>query len=336
MKYLVLLIVLLSGPGWQLLTWVRDRNAAVAAGTAAYRQGDAASAGLAFAAALATRPQRPPDPRLLLNLGHAQSRAGQLGPATATYGRLLAGSPTGLGSVARQQLAVLAARQGSIARALSLLHQALLLDPANNGARYDYEVLSDYLARRPDGPHIAPPPPPTPKPDKPKPSPDKNSAEKNRPAERTGTDRQGEVNDKKPNPAPPTAPPERRSNSAGQPDNQLPTAAPGTAANGGRTPGTGSPRPLGSGAAPGTERGLDPNSEAPGPADPNRSQRPGTEAATPTDLRLQTQRERLQTMNLSPAQARQLLETLRAQEQQYLQQLTRPAQQKPDPGKPTW
>jgi hypothetical protein len=41
-------------------------------------------------------------------------------------------------------------------------------------------------------------------------------------------------------------------------------------------------------------------------------------------------------MNLSPAQARQVLETLRAQEQQYLQQLTRPTQQKPDPNKPTW
>jgi hypothetical protein len=48
-------------------------------------------------------------------------------------------------------------------------------------------------------------------------------------------------------------------------------------------------------------------------------------------MRLQTQRERLEAMNLSPAQARQLLETLRAQEQQYLQQLRGPAHKNPTP-----
>ena len=93
---------------------------------------------------------------------------------------------------------------------------------------------------------------------------------------------------------------------------------------------------MASGGAPGAQRGLDRNSKAPEPATGGRSNRPGTDAATPADQRLQTQRQRLQAMNLSPAQARHLLETLRAQEQQYLQQVSRPASSKPDPNKPTW
>ena len=335
MKYLVLLVLLLGGPVWRLLTWVRDRNQAVAIGTAAYKQGAASRAATAFAAALATQPRRAPDPRLLLNLAHAQTRAGQLSPAHATYDRLLAGSPAGLGSVARQQLAVQASQHGNVAQALSLLQQALLLDPKNSGARYNYEVLSDYLARRPNSPQIAPPPPAS-APGKPKPSPEKNSAEKNQPAEKTGNDRKGEIDDQKPAPGNPTAPPEHRPNVAGQPDDQRPANISGNAAKGGRAPAGGPPQPLAAGPTAGTERGLNLNSESPGPAANGRSKIPGTEAAAPTDLRLQTQRERLQAMNLSPTQARQILETLRAQEQQYLQQLTRPSQQKPDPNKPTW
>ena len=227
MKYLILLVLLLGRPTWQPLTWVRDRNQAVTAGAAAYQQSDATRAATAFAAALATQPRRAPDPRLLLNLAHAQSRAGQLSPAHATYGRLLANSPAELGSVARQQLAVQASQHGDVAQALNLLHQALLLDPKNSGARYNYEVLSEYLTRRPNSPQIASP---APAPGKPKPASEKNSAEKNQPAEKAGNDRKGEINDEKPAPGAPPAPPERRPDLAGQPDNQRPANTPGNAA----------------------------------------------------------------------------------------------------------
>ncbi|MCC3152162.1 hypothetical protein Q3A66_02775 [Hymenobacter sp. BT770] len=335
MKYLVLLVLAFGGPTWRLLTWVHDRNTAVTVGTAAYRRGDAATAAKAFEAALAAKARRTPDPRLVLNLAHAQARAGQLGLAQASYERLLTGSPAQLSSVARQQLAVQAAQKGEIAQALGLLRQALLLDPDNAGARFDYEVLSDYLAQRPEGPKI-PPPQPKSQPGARKPAPEKNGAEKNKPAEKAGTDHQGEINDQKPASTQPNSPPEQRPDAAGQPNSKQPNAAPGKAAAGGRTPGAGTPQPVASGETPGTQRGLDRGSNAPASAPNGRSDRPGTDAATPADVRLQTQRERLQAMNLSPAQARQLLETLRAQEQQYLQQQTRPAQQKPDPNKPTW
>ena len=335
MKHAVLLLLVLGGPAWHLLTGVRDRNVAVADATAAYTRGNAARAAQEFAAAMAAQRQKSPDPRLVLNLAHAQVMASQPGAAQATYGRLLAGTPARLGSIARQQLAVLAAQRGELAQALSLLRQALLLDPTNTGARFNYETVSDYLTHRPNSPQISAPPK-VPAPAKPKNSPEKDSTEKNKPAEKAGTDRKGEVDDNKSTPPSPTAPQTSRPNAAGQPDNQHPAESPGNAANGGRAPGAGPAQPVASGASPGPQRGVDRNSTTAGPAAGSRSNRPGADAATAADLSLQTQRERLQAMSLSPAQARQLLETLRAQEQQYLQQLTRPAAQKPDPNRPTW
>lgn len=334
MKYLVLLAMIIGGSIWGLLTGVRDRNAAVTTGTAAYARGDAARAAAAFEAALRTQARRAPDPRLMLDLAHAQIQAGQFSAARQSYGRLLTSSPATLNSVAHQQLAVITARQGEVARALSLLRQALLLDPQNSYARFDYEVLSDYLAQESSGPKITPPPPGRP-PGAPKPTPEKGGPEKNQPAEKAGTDHQGKINDSQPAPTTPNPAPQRRPNATGQPDNRQPGALPGPAAPGGRQPGAGPAQPLASGDTPGAQRGLDRRSATSGPNAPG-SRRPGTDAAAPNDTRLQTQRERLQAMNLTPAQARRLLETLRAQEQQYLQQLTRPSPQKPDPNKPSW
>ncbi|MBF9237498.1 hypothetical protein I2I05_08810 [Hymenobacter sp. BT683] len=334
MKYLVLLVLGLGMPTWKLLTWVHDRNTAVADGTAAYGRGNAARAAAAFSAALAAKARRTPDPRLVLNLAHAQTRAGQLSLAQSTYARLITGSPAGLSSVARQQLAVQAAQKGEIAQALTLLRQALLLDPKNGGARYDYEVLSEYLAKKPNTPKISAPQPES-KADSPKPSPEKNGAEQNQPAEKAGTNRKGEINIPTPTPPNSKAAPKRQADPTGQPDNQQPNGGIGNRTPGGRVPGPGSAQPVASGSTPGTQRGLDRSSTA-GNSNSGASNRLGTDAATAGDAQLQTQRERLKAMNLSPAQARQLLETLRAQEQQYLQQLTRPAAQKPNPNKPTW
>ncbi|WP_310391760.1 hypothetical protein [Hymenobacter sp.] len=330
MKYLLLALAL-GVPTWGLLTRVHDRNKAVAAGAAAYGRGEPVAATAAFAAALAANAQRQPDPHLLLNLAHAQSRAGQQSRAQVTYGRLLTKSPAALSSVARQQLAVLATRRGEIAQALTLLRQALLLDPKNSGARFDYEALSEYLTRRASGPKIAPPKSPAPD----------SAAKPNAPnqpkaADKAGNDRPGKINDPNPATAAPNTPLEPRPGPAGSPDNRLPDATPGNAAAGGQRTNAGKPQPVASGATPGAQRGLDRRSAAPVPGTNGPSNRPGTDAATASDAQLQTQRERLAAMSLSPAQARQLLETLRAQEQQYLQQLTRPARQKPDPSKPTW
>ncbi|NVO85064.1 hypothetical protein HW556_09235, partial [Hymenobacter sp. P5252] len=109
----------------------------------------------------------------------------------------------------------------------------------------------------------------------------------------------------------------------------------GGAASGGFQPGAGPERNVARGSQPGTVRGL--SDEADSPAAPGgTSGRGGTEAAGLDEANQQTQRARLQQMNLSPGQARQLLEALRTAEQQYLQQLPRKATTPRDKNKPAW
>lgn len=339
-KPLWLLLLLLAPPAWRGLTWVRDRNAAAAAGHAAYARGDANAAARAFAQAVAFNRAAAGAPALLLDLGHAQRRAGQLAAARATYGRLLdAGTPAAIGSVARQQLAVLAAESGELAPALGLLRQALVLDPANAGARYNYEVLSAYLARHRATPQMAPPPRPTkPPPAANKPAPGGKAPDK-RPTpsagSKAGPDRPGAVPDPaRPAPAPNGAP-QSHPSAAGAPDAQRPTAAPGPAANGRRGPApTGPLGAVPTGTGTGSSRGLAPDGDA--NASAGRGSAPGPDAARATDAQLQTQRERLKAMSLSPAQAQQLLDALKAQEQQYLQQVPRRAGPAVRRGQPTW
>lgn len=346
MKAYLLALLLSAGlPGWPWLVRVQEHNAAQAQGQAAARRGRPAEAVYFYQQAVALAGRGGPAPTLLLALAQAQRQAGQLAAARATYGHLLGPTvPAALGSTARQQLAVLLAQQQQFAQAIALLKQALLLNPTNATARYNYELLSQYLA----GHQPAPLPPPAlgsksaptpPRPRAPHDStqpPDQDRAPS--PGTQAGTARPGEA----PTPdAPPQAdtPPARpRPAAAGQPDAQRPTPSAGANAPGSFRPGAGEARPLLSGTQPGRQRGLDASATATGPdARAGRGRRPGTDAATDADLRLQTQRERLKAMSLTPAQAQQLLDALRASEQQYLQQRPRARQgTPPTPGTPTW
>jgi len=343
-SWLLSLLLLSSGlPAWHWLTRVREHNNAQAQAQAALRAHQPAEAAYYFRQAVALAGQGGAAPALLLSLGQAQQQAGQLAPARATYGRLLAPAvPAAIGSVARQQLAAMLVPQRQVAQAVGLLRQALRLNPANATARYNYELLSQYLAgQRPDNPALPPPAAASQAPAK-QPS-RSDSTQRNQqshssqPAEKAGTNRPGQAPD--PSPAPPAgqagAP---QPSLAGQPDRQRPTPNAGTSASGGFRPGTGERQPLPSGTAPGRQRGLDASAQGSGATTPTgQGRRPGTDVATDADLQLQTQRERLKAMNLTPAQAQQVLEALRESEQQYLQQ--RPRQQQgpaPAPGQPTW
>ena len=343
MKY-ALLVLALSFPGWHWLGHIRARNDAVAQAQTAYRTGHPQKAAADFQRAVTATSGRAADPRLLVNLGLAQTQAGLSAAARTTYGQLLSmpGVPAALGSTARQQLAVLVAGQGNFVQALSLLRQALLLDPENRTARYNYEVLREFMAQQPS-PQIPPPAMPTPtkpKPDEtekkeksPAPTP-KGKDALNQPAGGAGSDRTGQANTAR-QPAPPAGAPQARPAAAGQPDPSRPAPSPGTAAAGGFQPGDGQRRPLPTGAAGGPERGLSADKSG-SPARAGQSGLPGIETATNADQQFQTQRERLRQLNLTPGQAHQLLEALRAQEQQYLQQRPRPAGRAAKPGQPTW
>lgn len=340
--WLLVLLLSLSLPGWRWLTRVRDYNAAQLRGQAAAARGQATEAAYYFGQAVTLAGRGAPAPTLLLGLAQAQAQAGQLAHARATYARLLAPAvPAGVGSTARQQLAVLLARQGQAAQAVVLLRQALRLNPENLAARYNYEVLSHYLAhQRPAEPDNPPLPPPAQAPPKPRAGqrPDSTAGGGASQAPHPGSTGQPGASPNATSPQPAASGQNSPSpSSAGQANNQLPSPNAGSTANGGFRPGAGAERPLPSGQAGGRQRGLDLGAAAGQPAPNGRSQRLSAEAATDADSQLQTQRERLKAMSLTPAQAQQLLEELRASEQQYLQQRPRPQQgQAPAPGTPTW
>ncbi|UOQ70475.1 tetratricopeptide repeat protein [Hymenobacter cellulosilyticus] len=321
---ILLIVVLLALPSWASLTRIRDRNQAVQQAEAAYSRKEFAQAAQLYRYAIEKLGAQ--EEAVLLNAGHAYARAGQPVAARTYYGRLLTSPAPAVRSIARQQLAVLAAQKGEYAQAVGLLRQALLADPANKSARYNYELLRDYLARRHNEPKM---PPPAEQQGKPEESSKQNQQEQTRP----GQDKQGQLND-------PTQPEDPRNNAQLRPDqagqrnpNQ---SSPGAGKQAGENfqPGSGPQQRVAQGSQPGSTRGLDSGTAA----EPNgaRSQQAGSEQASLNDTQLQTQRERLQQMNLSQGQARQLLDALRTAEEQYLQQMPRRSTRKPDPKKPTW
>lgn len=310
---------------WGGLTRIHDRNAAVQRAAAAYARQDFTTAAAAYKEAAVALGSR--DEAVWLNLAHATLQAGRPAEARAYYGRLLTSKAPAVRSAALQQLAVLATRKGDYAQAITLLRQALLATPASNNARYNYEALRDFLARRAQNPQIPPPgtdgtPPPGP------------SETEPQAGARAGTEQQGQLNDPTQRQDPRSAP-QSRADATGQRDPKQPSGTPGSAAAGGFRPGSGEQRQVARGSQPGSVRGLsdaETGPEAPG----GTSRRGGTETAAPDEASMQTQRARLQEMNLSSGQARQILESLGAAEQQYLQQLPRKSAKPAEKGKPQW
>ncbi|QKG53035.1 tetratricopeptide repeat protein [Hymenobacter sp. BRD67] len=342
-----LLLALLgtSLPGWNWLVRVQEHNLTQAQALQASRRGQPAEAASLYARAVALANRREPAPALLLNLAHAQAQAGQAAAARATYGQLIARNvPAAIGSTARQQLAGLLADEGLLPQAIGLLREALRLNPSNSTARYNYELLVQYASdinhSQPTAPQLAKQLPPH----LPPPAPDSVAAQQGaghrpEPTPKPGNDKPGEVPDAAQPPPPGSAAGTAQPAATGQRSPE--GSAPGSGRHAGSSfkPGTNGPeRPVPTGAGRGTQRGLDPGATAQGqPAAAGTSHRPGTEAATSTDLQLQTQRERLKAMDLTPEQARQVLEALRASEQQYLQQRPRARQGTvPPAGQPTW
>lgn len=325
---ILLLLLLLTWPGLSSLTRIQNRNQALLQAQAAYRSGNFDQAAGLYRHAVENLGAT--DEAIMLNLGHAYARAGQAAQARVYYGRLLSSRQAPMRSVARQQLAVLAAGKAEYAQAVGLLRQALLADPTNTEARYNYEVLRDYLARNPNEPRIPPAPQPT--------GADNKTGAANTPARRPqpqpGQNQPGQLNDPT-QPDDPRNAPQQRPGQTGQRDPNQP--APGAGAQPAKNfqPGTGPQQRVAQGSQPGATRGLDigANDEE---RNSSASRRTGTEQASLNETQLQTQRERLQQMNLSPGQARQLLDALRTAEEQYLQQMPRRSGQKSDPKKPTW
>lgn len=78
---------------------------------------------------------------VLLNLGHSYFMLGQPDKAAIAYSAAAALADKPLQSVAHQQLGVLANRAGKHQEALQHFKQALMANPQNEDARYNYELL---------------------------------------------------------------------------------------------------------------------------------------------------------------------------------------------------
>ncbi|RSK50360.1 tetratricopeptide repeat protein [Hymenobacter rigui] len=307
---------------WGGFTRIHERNAAVQRGTQAYLSKHYPEAAAAYKQAALTL--RATSEAVWLNLAHATLRAGQPAEARGYYNRLSTSKQAATRSIAFQQLSYIAAQKADYAQALGLARQALLANPANADARYNYELLRELLNQQSARPQL--PPPGTDG------GPGNEGAEKKTPQPQAGTDKPGQLNDQTRDPR--TAP-QARPDAQGQRNPDEPSTQPGASANGNIQPGSGQKQQVAQGSQPGAVRGLS-NEEGGPEAVGGNSRRGGTETASNAEANLQTQRARLQQMNLSPGQARQLLEALHATEQQYLQQLPRKATKPADRTRPGW
>jgi hypothetical protein len=268
------------------------------------------------------------DPRLILNLAHAYRLNNQAEKATKAYQKCVKNPDANLRSKAWENLATLDTKIQNYTEALTNYKRALVANPKNEQARYNYELLKKYLREHPEEQNKIPPPQPEKK--------QKQEEEKKKPQEKEKTkpqnqkqdqngDQQKETNDQK-EPGKQNQQPEKQTNP--QADNQQKQEKP--------QGGNGKEKEQKSGKEKGREEGQDltENEENPRPEKPQKSG--GKDAATGNENRLQTQYDRLRKLNISPEQAEQMLNAMRASEQQYLQQLPKKPTKIRDRSKPDW
>ncbi|MHA6249855.1 aerotolerance protein [Pontibacter sp. CAU 1760] len=254
------------------------------------------------------------DDQLQLNLAHAYFQAAQWAKAVASY-QVLAEHPSNhLRAVAHLQLGNVAVKQKKYRQALALYKAALIAEPVNNAARYNFELLKKYLAMHPEAEDNATSNAPnnaTTEADTPPPA-----AEEMEPQAKKNPDESGEqeAETEQPEPA----------------DSGQKQQAP---ANKNDTPEGDKEREQQTGTNPGDVSGLNEESQADKAAQLPENK---TNTNADSDPRAQTRRMRLQQANMSPEKAKLLLDAMRNAELQYIQQLPKKSSRKPDPSKPDW
>ncbi len=81
------------------------------------------------------------DERVRLNLAHAQLHAGDTATAQRQYSQLMNAESTNIKSVAYQQLGNITTQQQQYQDALAMYKESLKANPANEDARYNYELV---------------------------------------------------------------------------------------------------------------------------------------------------------------------------------------------------
>lgn len=144
---ILLFIVLLSW--WEeplLLNQISLNNQARQEAEAAYRAGDYRRAldRYAYLSRLTTTI----DPAVRLNLGHTYFQLKRYNKARAQYENLLESDRSDLRTVAAAQLGIISCLRRDSATALTLFRQALLEDPNNELARYNFELIKQRFSGR--------------------------------------------------------------------------------------------------------------------------------------------------------------------------------------------
>ncbi len=317
---LIFLVSLLTG-GIKTITKV---NQYAQDGAAAYQQKEYAKAITAYEYLLNNLELQ--DDQVRLNLAHTCFEAGLLDQAQQYY-RLLADNPSEhMRAIAHLQLGHISATKKKYKQALSLFKNALIAEPGNEEARYNYELLKKYLELHPEkaedeeqpdelpGPHDQQPidtlqPPTGEQEPQPKKNPD-NQGDQEDEVE-TGQDEETDKGTSEKNSPQGN---EDNNNSTNKPDQGNQEREQKTGRDEGGT------------------KGLNQNSEP----DPKQNLRSTSENISEKDEHARTQRSRLQQMNISPEKAKMLLDAMRSAELQYIQQLPKKSTTKPDPSKPDW
>ncbi|MBB6612374.1 aerotolerance protein [Pontibacter sp. Tf4] len=247
------------------------------------------------------------DDQIRLNLAHAYYNAGLLSQARDQY-RLLADHPSEhIRSVVHLQLGNIAGTHKKYLQALSMYRNALLADPENDVARYNYELVKKYLALHPEKAAQ----------DKPEPQPEETqlpppAAEEQESQPKQNPDANGDQEAETETPQPdPAGKPQGQGGNGQQPQDKQKEEAAGN--------------------DPGQTKGQqfdDQHTQQP-------NERTSSDNAASGDDRARTESNYKQ-VNISPEKARMLLNAMRDAELQYLQQLPKKAQSKPDKSKPDW
>lgn len=148
---------------WRSYDQISARNLALKEAEAAYLAGNYQLASKQYQFLQAN--SRNIDPLVNLNLGHSLFRLKKYQQAREAYERAIRYVPE-QATDAITQLGVIACIEQDSARALSLFQQALLINPNDDGARYNYEIIRQlYTApsispeKRKSQPKVKPQPP---------------------------------------------------------------------------------------------------------------------------------------------------------------------------------
>jgi tetratricopeptide (TPR) repeat protein len=129
-----------------LLDQIGRNNRARKEGEEAFRQGKYREAVIQFA--YLTKQATPTDAVVWLNLGHAYFAMGNFAEARKAYGNYVPMASETSAAVAYTQLGVMAGMARDTTGALKLFQQALLTDPDNEPARYNFELLKKQFSGR--------------------------------------------------------------------------------------------------------------------------------------------------------------------------------------------